>query len=191
MPKRIFIIHGWEGYPKEGWFPWVKKELEKQGYKVQVPAMPDTEEPKIEVWVSFLNKIVGEIDENTYFIGHSIGCQAILRYFESFKKGERAGGAVLVAPWLTLTDQAIPGPEEKAIARPWLEIALNFEKIRQISDNFIAIFSDNDEYVPKENQAIFKEKLGAKTILERNKGHFSGEDGIKELPIILEVIKEF
>jgi len=25
-------------------------------------------------------KIVGEVDENTYFVGHSIGCQAILRY---------------------------------------------------------------------------------------------------------------
>jgi hypothetical protein len=27
--KRVFIIHGWEGYPEEGWFPWLKKELEK------------------------------------------------------------------------------------------------------------------------------------------------------------------
>jgi len=188
MPKRVFIIHGWEGHPKEGWFPWLKKELEKRGFSVQVPAMPNTEKPKIEAWVSFLNEIVSKIDENTYFIGHSIGCQAILRYFESLKEGEKAGGTVLVAPWLTLTDQAMPGQEEKAIASPWLETPLNFEKIRQSSDNFIAIFSDNDEYVPKENQTIFKEKLDAKIIIEHNKGHFGGEDGIKKLPIVLESI---
>ena len=26
--QRVFIIHGWDGYPEEGWFPWLKKELE-------------------------------------------------------------------------------------------------------------------------------------------------------------------
>ncbi|MBU4141279.1 hypothetical protein KKE99_00155, partial [Patescibacteria group bacterium] len=29
--KRIFIIHGWEGAPESNWFPWLKKQLEKQG----------------------------------------------------------------------------------------------------------------------------------------------------------------
>ena len=29
--KKVFIIHGWEGYPEEGWFPWLKKELESRG----------------------------------------------------------------------------------------------------------------------------------------------------------------
>ena len=24
MTKRAFIIHGWDGYPDEGWFPWLK-----------------------------------------------------------------------------------------------------------------------------------------------------------------------
>ena len=37
--KRVFIIHGWGGYPEEGWLPWLKKELEKNGFKVFVPAI--------------------------------------------------------------------------------------------------------------------------------------------------------
>lgn len=27
MAKRVFLIHGWEGYPEEGWRPWLKKKL--------------------------------------------------------------------------------------------------------------------------------------------------------------------
>ena len=47
MSKRVFVIHGWGGYPEEGWKPWLKKELEKRGFTVFVPAMPDTEHPKM------------------------------------------------------------------------------------------------------------------------------------------------
>lgn len=28
MNKRIFIIHGWDGFPEEGWFPWLNKAME-------------------------------------------------------------------------------------------------------------------------------------------------------------------
>ena len=34
MNKRVFIAHGWDGYPEEGWFPWLKKELETKGFEV-------------------------------------------------------------------------------------------------------------------------------------------------------------
>ncbi len=63
MAKRVFIIHGWYGYPEEGWFPWLKKELESRGFKAQVPSMPNPKHPKIEEWVSFLKELVGNPDE--------------------------------------------------------------------------------------------------------------------------------
>ena len=63
MQKRVFIIHGWEGYPEEAWFPWLKKELETRGFEVFVPSMPDSGNPKIEVWVPFLKNLVGKCDK--------------------------------------------------------------------------------------------------------------------------------
>ncbi len=56
---------------------------------VQVPAMPNTAEPKIETWVPFLEKLVGKPDKDTYLVGHSIGCQTILRYLDGLKEGEQ------------------------------------------------------------------------------------------------------
>ena len=95
MKKRAFIIHGWGCYPEEGWFPWLKKELEARDFEVQIPAMPDSDTPKIKPWVSHLNELVGVCDEQTYLIGHSIGCQTILRYIETLPHPTKVGGAVL------------------------------------------------------------------------------------------------
>ncbi|GBE19903.1 MAG TPA: hypothetical protein ENG87_02915 [Candidatus Pacearchaeota archaeon] len=190
MTKRVFIIHGWEALPKSDWFPWIKKELEIKNYEVNIPAMPDTDEPKIEPWVSKIKEIVGEPDENTYFIGHSIGCQAILRYLQTLEN-KKIGGVIFVAGWFNLKEFAYkeePDDEEeaRAIAKPWIEGSIDFNKIKQTANNFTAIFSDNDPYVSLENKDIFEEKLSAKIIVEKNKKHFRKIDNITELPIVLE-----
>src|SRR3989338_6950323 len=183
--KRVFIIHGWEGFPEEGWFPWLKKELEVKGFEVQVPAMPDTDEPKIETWVPFLAELIGSPNEDTYLVGHSIGCQTILRYLDTLKGEEKVGGIVLVAGWISKL-LGVYGEDEIEIAKPWVETTINFDNAKNHTKNIIGIFSDDDEFVPPENINAFKEKLGAKTILEHGKGHFSQETEIKELPVVLE-----
>ncbi len=184
MVKRVFIVHGWDGSPEEGWFPWLKSELEKKGFVVSVPAMPDTSHPRIEKWVSFLEKSVGKPDKDTYFVGHSIGCQTILRYLE--KINAKVGGIVLVAGWLNLKE--LETEAEKEIARPWLETPLDLRKIKAVINNIVAIFSDDDPWVPLGDAEIFREKLGAKVIMEKQKGHFGGNDNIKELPSALNAL---
>ena len=186
--KRVFIIHGWGGYPEEGCFPWLKKELEARNFKTYTPAMPEPSNPKIETWVSFLAKQVEKPDKNTFFVGHSIGAQTVLRYLESLEGDARIGGVILLAGWIHLTDKACEDDEDKFIAKPWLETPINWEKIKSHTDNIVAIFSDNDPLVPFDDSKIFQEKLGAKIIVEHKRGHFSGSDGVKELPIVLEEI---
>ncbi len=183
MMKKVFIIHGWSGFPEEGWFPWLKKELEKIGFIAQVPKMPNPDTPTINRWVQYIKKIVSNPDKDTYFVGHSIGCQAILRYLEAIPEKAKIGGALLVAPWLTLTN--LETDEEKEIAKPWIETPVNFEKIKTHTNKFIAIFSDNDPFVSLKNRELFKQYLNAEIFIEHNKGHFSGSDNIKELPIVL------
>jgi len=190
MQKRVFIIHGWGGYPEEGCFPWLKKELEQRGFTVFNPAMPEPLNPKIDVWVSFLRKQVGIPDKDTILFGHSIGAQTILRYLESLNENEKIGGAVFLAGWVHLTDEAIETDEDSKIAKPWLEIPLNWDKIKSHSEKFVGIFSDNDSLVPIADSELFKNKLGAKIIIENKKGHFSGSDGIKESPSALETVLE-
>jgi hypothetical protein len=183
MPKRVFIIHGWASYPEECWFLWLKRELEKRGIKAEVPLMPDAEAPKINKWVSFLEKLVGTPDEETYFVGHSIGVQTIFRYLE--KIGTIVGGVLAVAGFYTLTDDAFEDEEDKQTAKPWLETPIDNEKVKKNANKIIAIFSDNDPFVPLQNEDYFKERLSAETIIVKGKGHIGGSDNIKEYPLIL------
>lgn len=79
MPKRAFIIHGWEGTPDSNWFPWLADELKKKGFEAVVPQMPNADFPVAKEWLGHMQKIVGEPDENTFLVGHSLGVTAILR----------------------------------------------------------------------------------------------------------------
>ncbi|MFC1612242.1 RBBP9/YdeN family alpha/beta hydrolase [Patescibacteria group bacterium] len=182
--KRVFIIHGWDGHPEEGWFPWLKKELENKGLEVHVPQLPDPEIPKIESWVSKVKEVVGSIDEETYFVGHSMGCQTIARYLESLEEGQEIGGVIFVAGFFKrLTN--LEDEEVKEIAKPWLTTPVNFEKIKSHIGKSVAIFSDDDPYVPLDNQDDFRDKLNSRIIIETGQKHFSGSTGTTELPIVL------
>lgn len=184
MQKRVFIVHGWDGSPGNCWFPWLKNELEERGFVVQALAMPHPETPTIADWVNCLANAVSEADENTYFVGHSIGCQTILRYMEQLEKP--IGGVVCVAGFFRLLH--LVTDEEKRIARPWLETPIDCEKIKRQAGKIIAIFSDNDPDVDLGDKEVFESRLGAKTIVEHGKGHFSDDAGVKELPSALEAV---
>lgn len=78
--KRVFIIHGWGGNPKEPMLNWLKRELEKRDYKVINPKMPHANKPEIKEWIDHLKKVVKIPDKDAYFIGHSVwmpGCSAL------------------------------------------------------------------------------------------------------------------
>lgn len=190
MQKRVFIIHGWDGYPEEGIFPWLKKELQNRGFTVFNPSMPEPLNPQINIWVPFLKQQIGAPSKDTILFGHSIGAQTILRLLESFNENENIGGAVFLAGWTHLTDEACETAEDAVIAKPWLETPLNWEKIKFHSDKFVAIFSDDDPLVPISDAKIFESNLGAKIIIEHRKEHFSGSSGIKELPSALNAVLE-
>ncbi|OGG48949.1 hypothetical protein A3G63_01800 [Candidatus Kaiserbacteria bacterium RIFCSPLOWO2_12_FULL_52_8] len=187
--KRTIIVHGWADHPENAWFPWLKTELDKKGYEVEVPVMPDAKRPVITAWVGHLSTLldgVGPNDELT-LIGHSIGCQTILRTLE-ITRGLKIKKVILVAGWLTLTN--LETSDEENIAAPWLTAPIDFDKVRSAADSFTAILSDNDQWVPLEKtKKAFESKLGARVIVEHGRGHFAGDDGVTELPVILTEIQ--
>ncbi|HLC49004.1 MAG TPA: alpha/beta fold hydrolase [Candidatus Andersenbacteria bacterium] len=189
MKKRVFIVHGWGGNPNEHWLPWLKGELEQKGFEVHMPSMPNTDEPIITDWVGHLSKIVGELDSQTYFVGHSVGCQTIMRYLET-QAGKKAGGCVLVAAWFIL--QGLENDEEERIAKPWMQNDVDYEKIRSVTSNISVLNSSNDDYGAVEvNKRLFKERLHADVKVLENRGHFTTGDGITQLPEALEAIEGF
>ncbi len=190
MAKRVFIIHGYGGFPEECWFPWLRKELVDRKFHVHVPPMPDPDNPSKEQWISYLEEFVGHCDEETYFVGHSLGCQTILRFMQKQLPMVKAGGAVFVAGFEILGGNYDKSEEAQRVLDPWLEDPIHWEAIRGKLKHSTAIFSDNDDWVPLENVERFSRKLGAHTIVLHNRDHFSGSSGITELPEALEALLE-
>ena len=189
--KKVYLVHGWEATSKSDFFPWLKKELEKRKIESYFPDMPNTEKPKINEWIGFLKKNIRAINNDTIFIGHSIGCQAVLRFLETLPAEIKVKRVILVAPWMHLDRQTIEeeGEEVIAIAKSWMETLIDWKKVKNHCDNFICIFSDNDPYVPLSNLKLFKEKLNAKCLTLKNRHHFNEGNDIFELPEILKFIE--
>jgi len=57
--KRVVIIHCWGGNPNYCWYSETKKELEDKRIRVEVPEMPNTDNPKFSEWVPVLKNIIG------------------------------------------------------------------------------------------------------------------------------------
>jgi len=176
--KTVYLIHGWGGSSSsEPWFQWLKDNLKGKA-EFYIFDMPNTEHPKIEEWVKYLEDNIKEVDKETYFVGHSIGCQTIMRFLEKLPKHKVIGGCIFVAGWFNLINLE---KEEVAIAHPWINTKIDFERIHRHTDNFLAIFSDDDPNVPSSESEIFKEKLGAKIIIKKGEEHFNETKKIDEI----------
>lgn len=186
--NKIYIVHCWDGTKDDGWYPWLDKQLSNENNIVYRFDMPNTASPDIDEWVSFLDSKVESLDENTFFVGHSIGCQTIMRYLQT-KNMCKIGGILFVAPWLELLDFAIEDEESYNVAKPWLNTKIDFEKVKQFTNNINCIFSDNDYFVSLDQKDKFEKLLDAKTIVVIGKGHISQDDGVYELKEILEECK--
>ncbi|HUD83044.1 MAG TPA: alpha/beta fold hydrolase [Candidatus Saccharimonadales bacterium] len=193
MRKRAFIIHGYLGYPQEAWQPWLKAELEKIGYEVGLPGMPHPDHPSIPEWTRFISDLVGQPDEETVMIGHSLGAQAVLHYLETLGgTGRSVGKTVLIASNFPVGMS--PGAAHERTGgdlalRPWLTTGVDPGRVKRAAGKCVVILSDNDPYIPfEEARASFQTNLAASIIVEKGKGHFNEDDHIVELPAALEAV---
>jgi hypothetical protein len=190
MPKkRVFIIHGWGEFPQAGWFPWIKKELEAKGFEVVIPQMPHALAPKINEWIIKIAEIVGAPDKDTYFIGHSLGCQAIARYLEALENGMTAGGAVFVAGFFKRISMFGDVLDVRDTVDVWLDTPIVLDDVKKHVQKSTAIFSDNDPIVPLDNQNDFRDKLGSRTIVIHHRGHYDFPTEI--ITAAPEILEEF
>lgn len=181
---KFIILHGWGGTPQINWFPWLKSEVEKLGYRVEVPDLPNTNTPKLDEWLSTINKLLAEEKDSVVLIGHSLGGVLMLHYLEQQRKTPPIKLAVFVASWGE--DDGVLEPElANFFPKPF-----DFSKIKSSAEEFVSISGTNDPYIGKKFSENLVNDLGIKPIWVENGGHLNEEFGFKEFPLLLEVIKK-
>ncbi len=174
----VLIIHGNGGSTgNDQWIPWLASELEKRGFKVQHPTMPDNVETKASVWLPYIKNEL-RAGENTIIVGWSSGAVAAMRYAEEHK----IKGSVLIGTNHTDLNndlEKISGYYDK----PW-----DWEAIKK-NQAWIALFASvDDPCIPIEEARFIHEKLQPEYYEFTDRKHFGYPTPMPEFPEVLDVI---
>jgi hypothetical protein len=174
------LVHGWEGGPNKDWFPWLNKKLVKDGYDVVNMSMPNSMSPKRGEWVKHLEEHI-EPSRDIFFIAHSLAPVAVLKYLEKIDK--KIKGAIFVAPYI------INEQKYKTVSS-FFNVKIDWSKVNKNCKKFFTIFSDDDPFVSLDQYLFMKDKTKVDLTVLHNRGHFSDDDNVKEIPELYEIIKK-
>lgn len=181
--KRVIIVHGYAASPQSHWFPWLKKTLENQGAVVTVACMPNSSTPDPVEWLQFLENLSLPLDENTIFIGHSLGCITVLNYLNKYSKEiDKIGGYILVSGF-DETLETLPSLKKHT------DCKLDYTALVSLTEQRISIISSNDGIVNPKLSENLARLLKTDTVHVKNAGHFLDRDGYKEFTDILSVLE--
>tara|TARA_Y100000310_G_scaffold337591_1_gene425083 strand:+ start:666 stop:1223 length:558 start_codon:yes stop_codon:yes gene_type:complete len=178
--KSVLIVHGTRGSPKENWFPWLKAELEKIDCEVFVPQFPTPKNQSLENWKKVFEEYESRLDENSIFVGHSLGVPFLLSILENVKAKACFFVAGFTGPL---------GIDYDELNKDIIEREFSWNKIKENCKKFYLFQSDNDPYVSLTRGEELAKDLGMENILVKNAGHFNAKAGYTEFPLLLNKIK--
>jgi ketosteroid isomerase-like protein/pimeloyl-ACP methyl ester carboxylesterase len=187
--KRIVCVNGWGCTTSDNWMATVIPILEARGANVvRFSGTPGSQSP--EEAIATLAAQVGQVDQNTYFLGQSLGNQIIIRYLASLPEGSRCGGFFGVAAWIVLQTKCKEPRDawkdefmEKnaAALAPYLEYAqINHARLWEVCRNITCLVSEDDGFNiddrGAENAALLEKNWGANVEVLTGRRHFIGNE---------------
>lgn len=181
--KTALVLHGRNCKPEMFWYPYIAKELEKIGYEVSVPLLPEHTSGDREIWVPFILESFNFQEEST-LIAVSASVAVLLEVIESLDHPVKK--VILVAGFIT--------PLGESKSHPAIKDNYDWDKIKRNIGELYIINSDIDPYGANDvkGREIF-EKLGGTQIIPHNQGHFGSikfNQPYKEFPLLKKLIQD-
>ncbi len=181
--KNAVILHGTSETAESFWFPYITRELEKKGYVVNFPVLPDADNPEITKWLPVAMQ--ESYIEETVIIAHSAGCALALSVLEQVSTPVKQ--VVLVSGYVRPIggDTTIHGV---------LQESYHWEKINHNVGDIIFLNSDNDPWgcTDVEGRYMLDHIGKGKLVVKKGEGHM-GSDSFnqpyKEFPFLLRLIE--
>ncbi|HEY4963157.1 MAG TPA: alpha/beta hydrolase [Candidatus Saccharimonadales bacterium] len=184
--KRAWLLHGTGGSDTDYyWYADTQKYLQSKGYQVWWPKLPNTEKPRLQETIEYLESddLNYVFDEQTIIIGHSSACPLILSMLQSFKIP--VAQVILVAGFYRPID-------DEGFSELMLQKNYNWPAIKQAAKEIILINSDNDPWGCNDVQAKdVALKLGAALVIATGQGHMgsgSFKQPYREFPLLKRLI---
>ncbi|MBK6264750.1 alpha/beta hydrolase [Marivirga sp. S37H4] len=136
------------------------------------------DEPDCETWIDTIEKELSNFNHpDLILIGHSIGCIAILKWFEKYQ--HKIKGALLVAP---------SDSERKNYPKyinGFVPIPKNIQPFPTI-----VVASINDHVTELDRSKEFANNWGSKLVILENAGHIESKSGFGKWDVGLKLVKE-
>lgn len=172
---KAYIVHGYTANPDSNWFPWMKSELIKIGYSVDVLNMPDSHAPKVKGWMNHLAEYIKPQEGKLTIIGHSLGCIAALKHVE--RNPIFVDELYLVSGFIDET----PILELDEFVKDKVDIL----KVKAKCGKIVMLTAWDDDIVPVDYSIKMAQKLNCKTVILNHGKHFIDRDGFTEFKELL------
>lgn len=181
MKNRLFVIHGYQAHPQSHWFQWLCQQFPDT--QCQVIALPHSDCPQVDAWQQALQHAIGQVDEHTFLVAHSLGCVTTLRYLTLLGRGSANVGALAL----------VAGFTEKLPNLPQLDAfndsPLDWQLLRGIERKLV-LLSEDDSVVAPAATAHLSGVWQAPLLRLQGRGHFTSQDGCHTLPELAAWLRE-
>lgn len=166
MAKKALILHAMGQSSKGHWYPWLKSELEKKGYEVWVPDLPNPDMPSSREVVDMLLESDWDF-EDSLIIGHSSGSVQLAYLVQELSKSSVVRAAVMVSSF----DHPLPGMEEDH-SKLFVE-ELDAEKVKHGAKNRLFVHAKDDPWCPLSGPQSLSKLFDADLVVLEEGKHFS------------------
>jgi len=170
--SEFIFLHAFQDTSESVFWPWLKKEIEKQGGKVVfAPNLPNPNEPNIEEQAEFVLKKY-KFNSKSVIITHSLGGVLAMKLLP--KLGTKIKKLIMVAP--PLRTEFLDGKKRPAVEKA-CDWNFDFNRIKEKSESITVIADEKDHIVPVSHPKEIAERLSAEFVLTTgNKSHFNSEE---------------
>ncbi len=184
QPRRVLILHGWQGSEPGHWQPWLADELRAAGQQVRFPELPECDVPCPDKWGATLHSELEALaalpgDGDRTVVAHSLGCVLWFREAARIRPELRVDRVALVAP-------PCPGAKVRELARFYPTWA-DRDAVREAAGHTRLVCSDDDPYCPGRGaREHWAEPLELLVDLLPGHGHLNLEAGFGPWPAMLD-----
>ena len=179
-PRRVLILHGWQGSEPGHWQRWLEDELRSAGQHVHFPDLPECDVPCPDEWGAALHAGLGALasspgDGERVVCAHSLGCVTWFREAGRIAPALRVDRVALVAP-------PCPGAKVTELTR-FYPTRAECDAVRAAAGHTRLVCADDDPYCPGRGaMEHWAEPLELIADLLPGQGHFNVEAGYGPWP---------
>ncbi|MFV7500536.1 RBBP9/YdeN family alpha/beta hydrolase [Acinetobacter pittii] len=180
--RQIFVLHGYSASINDHWFQDLKHQIENENTTVTLIPFPDSEHPDVEAWQKVLDQQIPKVDENTYFVAHSLGVITLLHFLQRHEY-QNIGGMILVSGFSGLIS-------DSSVLNSYITKSKVDTDYFKDTKKKLVYLSDNDDLVPPKLTIELAKEIDAPYITVPNGGHFLGREGYTKFPQLVDSLKE-